>query len=170
MVGNCASLRVVRRNCACNNWSFTAWKRLRRNPGEEARGEFEDFARGSRQGFDQLWLDRQKQRRRSHPDRACHGTDNCRTGEAKAGARRSDRYAGGASNGCRCKSCSSLSSPRQPPKKAKRSVACGIAARASSGLAFASGSVIAAGPRFTQPHEKSMTVLNISMLQRSCNQ
>ena len=60
---------------------------------------------GSRQGFDHLWLDRQKQRRRSHPDRACHGIDSCRAGEAKAGAGRSDRYARGASNCKRSSEC-----------------------------------------------------------------
>src|SRR6266545_369023 len=71
---------------ARGHWTDATWKRLRRNPGEKASGKFEDLTRGSRQGFDDLWLDRQKQRRRSHPCRSRDGIDSCRLGEAKAGA------------------------------------------------------------------------------------
>jgi hypothetical protein len=168
MVGNCASLRVVRSNCARNNWSFTAWKRLRRNPGEKARGEFKDVTRGNRQSFDDLRVGRQKQRHRSHPDRARDGIDRCRAGEAKACAGRSHRYAGGAgTRKCWCKPCSRLSSPGRLRAIGRR-IACSIAIRASSSLALASVSVVAAGLGFTQPHEKSMTILDVSMFQRFC--
>src|SRR6266542_6958576 len=90
---------------ARGHWTDATWKRLRRNPGEKASGKFEDLTRGSRQGFDDLWLDRQKQRRRSHPCRARDGIDSCRFGKAKAGARRPDRYAPAASNRKRFREC-----------------------------------------------------------------
>jgi hypothetical protein len=95
------------RNRACDHRTDAAWKRLRRNPGEKARGEFEDVTRGSRQGVDHLWLGRQKQGCRSYPNRPRHGINSYRTGAAKAGAGRSNRYFGGATNSSRSsESCS----------------------------------------------------------------
>ena len=159
-----ASLCAVWCDRACPDRSRAAWNRLRRSPGKKARGEFKDITRGSRQGFDDLRLDRQKQRRRSHPDRARHGINSCRVGATKAGARRSDRHAGGASNRRRCCEPGSGLSSTGRLAPAGRSATCGIAGRASSSLTFASGSVITTGPGFTRPNKKSMTVLNVSTL------
>lgn len=170
MVRHCASLCAFWCDCARDYWTGSAWKRLRGNAGEKADREFEGFARGSRQGFDDLWLDRQKQRHCSDPDRACHGIDCCRAGEAKAGARGSNRYADSsrgyseqaAGNRRRCcEPCSGLSGTRGFSSTGPR-----IAFRASSRFAFASGSVVTTGLGLTKPHDKSMTILNISIFQR----
>jgi hypothetical protein len=160
---------------ARDHWAGAAGNRLRGHPGEKARGEFEDVTRGKRQGFDDLWLDRQKQRRRSHSDRARHGIDSCRSGEAKTGARRSNRciYAGNAGNRRRrWEPCSRVSSPSRLPAIGRR-IACGIAGRPSFSLAFASGSVVTTEPGFTRSHEKSMTIptfqcCNAFALNESC--
>jgi hypothetical protein len=117
-------------------------------------------------------VDRQKQRRRSHPDRACHGIDSRRPGKAKTGTRRSDCYArlcrghsGQAAGTRRRKRCRRLSGTGWFATIG-RCVACGITFFASSSFAFASDSIVTTEFGFTQLYEKSMTILNVSLFQR----
>ena len=60
--------------------------------------------------------------------------------------------------------CSRLSSPAGT---SNGGIARGIAGRASSSLTFACGPVTIV-PGSTQPHEKSMTILDVSMFHRFC--
>src|SRR5439155_4465990 len=93
--------------------------------------------------------------------------DTYRPAQTKPGTRRSDRNAGNAANPSRWyepPSRLSTSSGRVPTIGWR--IACGIASRASSSIAFARGSVVVTEPGFTQPHEKSMTILYVSMFQR----